>query len=133
TAGTTSAASPSNTATVSPVRCRKTVGCFRRWSSRAIIGALHGGESRPDILRTRGYRECGLLLHSVFHSAPSAVNPLSTTPELFDQLREAAARPQAIEVGAALEVLDRRRGAEEARPGRPAQQRHRRGRVALAQ
>ena len=42
TAGTTSAARASNAGTVSPVRCRKTDGCFRRDASRAIMAGPVG-------------------------------------------------------------------------------------------
>src|SRR6516162_4288045 len=62
TAGTTAAASSSNAATVKPVRWPNTAGRFRRLSRCAIMGRHHRGKSRPDILRTTRYRECGLMV-----------------------------------------------------------------------
>ena len=52
TAGTTTAASSSNTRMVTPVKCRNTDGDFRRLASRATIGGTQNRELIHDILRT---------------------------------------------------------------------------------
>src|SRR6516165_9879634 len=80
TAGTTAAASSSNAATVKPVRWPNTAGRFRRLSRCAIMGRHHRGKSRPDILRTTRYRECGLMAKEPARRYP-------TTGELADDLR----------------------------------------------